>query len=131
MWPAQLPKSYAELSRPAETGLIEVVSHGPCGREAYGITEPGLGVVRAWPAADEVDHTSRTESVLRSFFFWLTERDDLAVIRVAVEAAVGIYQTMADGPVGTDCVPGDNGRGPVIPELPVNVLAGSPRPERR
>ncbi|MEV6896952.1 PadR family transcriptional regulator [Amycolatopsis sp. NPDC051372] len=141
VWPAQHPKIYAELSRLAEAGLIEVDSHGPRGRKAYRITETGLTAVRAWLAAGEVDHTLRTESVLRSFFFWLMEQDDLTehlrreheffsgtaetmrayaaakdrsdfgtspqtkAMRVAVEAAIRIYQAMADWAEWAQTVP--------------------------
>lgn len=71
IWPAQHPQIYAELSRLAEAGLIEVDSHGPRGRKAYRITDDGLAEVRRWLAEGEVDHTLRIESLLRSVFFWL------------------------------------------------------------
>ncbi|NYI04908.1 PadR family transcriptional regulator [Allostreptomyces psammosilenae] len=78
VWPAQHPKIYAELSRLAEAGLIEVDSRGPRGRKAYRITDAGLAEVRRWLAEDEVDHTMRMESLLRSFFFWLMPPEELA-----------------------------------------------------
>lgn len=71
IWPAQHPQIYAELSRLADAGLIEVDSHGPRGRKAYRITDDGLAEVRRWLAEGEVDHTLRIESLLRSVFFWL------------------------------------------------------------
>jgi DNA-binding PadR family transcriptional regulator len=77
VWPAQHPKIYTELSKLARDGLIEVDSHGPRGRKAYRISEAGLAEVRRWLAEDDVDHTLRTESALRSFFFWLMEPADL------------------------------------------------------
>jgi DNA-binding PadR family transcriptional regulator len=131
VWPAQHPKIYAELSRLADAGMIEVDSHGPRGRKAYRITDAGRAEIRRWLTEEEVDHTLRTESVLRSFFFWLMETDDLQAhlrreqeffsqvadmargyaaakdrgdfgtapqtrsMRVAVEAAVRIYQALA------------------------------------
>ncbi|GAA4605885.1 helix-turn-helix transcriptional regulator [Actinoallomurus liliacearum] len=77
VWPAQHPKIYAELSRLSDAGMIEVDSHGPRGRKAYRITETGLAEIRRWLTEEKVDHTLRIESVLRSFFFWLMEPDDL------------------------------------------------------
>lgn len=77
VWPAQHPKIYAELGRMQAEQLIEVDSHGPRGRKAYRITDAGLAEVRRWLAEVEVDHTMRLEPLLRSFFFWLMEPDDL------------------------------------------------------
>ncbi|HEX2316106.1 MAG TPA: PadR family transcriptional regulator [Thermomonospora sp.] len=78
VWPARHPKIYAELGRLAADGLIEVDSEGPRRRKAYRITDAGLAEVRRWLAEDRVDHTMRFEPLLRSFFFWLMEPDDLA-----------------------------------------------------
>ncbi|MEE4543310.1 helix-turn-helix transcriptional regulator [Streptomyces sp. V4-01] len=78
VWPAQHPQIYSELSRLATAGLIEVDSHGPRRRTAYRITDAGLVEVRRWLAEDEVDHSFRMEPLLRSFFFWLMEPEDLA-----------------------------------------------------
>lgn len=77
IWPAQHPQIYAELSRLAQAGFIEVDSHGPRGRKAYRITDAGLAEVRRWLAEDEVDRTMRMDTLLRSFFFWLMEPQDL------------------------------------------------------
>ena len=77
VWPAQHPQIYAELARLAEAGLIVVDSHGPRGRKAYRITDAGLAEVRRWLAEDDVDHTLRIESLLRSVFFWLMPPSDL------------------------------------------------------
>jgi DNA-binding PadR family transcriptional regulator len=77
VWPAQHPQIYSELSRLAAAGLIEVDSHGPRRRTAYRITEAGLAEVRRWLAEDEIDHSFRMEPLLRSFFFWLMEPEDL------------------------------------------------------
>jgi len=49
----------------------------PRGRKAYRITDAGLAEVRRWLAEDEVDHTVRMDTLLRSFFFWLMEPGDL------------------------------------------------------
>jgi DNA-binding PadR family transcriptional regulator len=149
VWPAQHPKIYAELSRLAGAGMIEVDSRGPRGRKAYRITDTGLAEVRRWLAEGDVDHTLRSESVLRSFFFWLMEPDALREhlrreqrffaetaamartyaaakdrgdfgdsmqtksMRVAVEAAIRMYQALADWAEWAQTVPpavADTGR---------------------
>jgi DNA-binding PadR family transcriptional regulator len=79
-WPAQHPKIYAELGRLADDGLIEVDSHGPRRRKAYRITEDGRAAVRRWlveGADGGVDHTLRFEPLLRTFFLWLMEPEDV------------------------------------------------------
>jgi DNA-binding PadR family transcriptional regulator len=78
LWPAQHPKIYAELGRLTADGLIDIDSRGPRGRKAYRITDAGLAEVRHWLTRAEVDHTVRLEPLLRSFFFWLMEPDELA-----------------------------------------------------
>ncbi|GIH16265.1 PadR family transcriptional regulator [Rugosimonospora africana] len=78
LWPAQHPKIYAELGRMVDGGLIDIDSHGPRGRKAYRITEAGRAEVRRWLTQVDVDHTVRLEALLRSYFFWLMEPDDLA-----------------------------------------------------
>lgn len=78
VWPAGHPQIYGELSRLAGDGLIEIDSEGPRGRKAYRITDSGLAEIRRWLAEpSEVDHTTRLQSLLRSFFFWLMEPADL------------------------------------------------------
>jgi DNA-binding PadR family transcriptional regulator len=77
VWPASHPQIYGELSRLVQDELIEVVDEGPRGRKAYGITPEGLGVVKEWLRSNEIDRTLRSESLFRSFFFWLMEPDEL------------------------------------------------------
>jgi DNA-binding PadR family transcriptional regulator len=77
VWPAQHPKIYAELGRLAAEGLIEVDSVGARRRVAYRITDAGLAAVRRWLAESPTDHSIRFEPLLRSFFFWLMEPEDL------------------------------------------------------
>ena len=77
LWPAQHPKIYGELNRMVDAELIFVDSHGPRGRKAYRITDAGLAEVRRWLQTVEVDHTVRLEPLLRSFFFWLMDPDEL------------------------------------------------------
>jgi DNA-binding PadR family transcriptional regulator len=78
LWPAQHPKIYAELAKMTAAGLIDIDSRGPRGRKAYRITDAGLAEVRRWLTSTEVDHAMRLEPLLRSFFFWLMDPDDLA-----------------------------------------------------
>ncbi|MEX5634667.1 PadR family transcriptional regulator [Parafrankia sp. FMc2] len=101
VWPAGHPQIYGELSRLASDGLIEIDSEGPRGRKAYRITESGLTEIRRWLRdSSEVDHTTRLQSLLRSFFFWLMEPADLNdhLMREAdfFAAAAGRYRTYAD-----------------------------------
>jgi DNA-binding PadR family transcriptional regulator len=85
VWPAGHPQIYAELSRLAADGLIQVESHGPRGRKAYEITPAGQVEVRRWLTEVDVDHTMRLEPLLRSVFFWLMEPGELAAHLAAEE----------------------------------------------
>ncbi|MEV1172519.1 PadR family transcriptional regulator [Nonomuraea sp. NPDC049784] len=141
VWPAKHPQIYAELGRLADAGLIEVESEGPRGRKAYRITAAGLAEVRNWLTQGEVDHTVRLQSLLRTFFFWLMDPEDLQrhlaqeaqfftaaadhyrayaaakdrgdfgdsvqtqSMRVAVEAGIRLYQTLADWAQWAQTVP--------------------------
>lgn len=84
VWPAQHPQIYAELGKLAALGFIEVDAHGPRRRTSYRITDAGLAEVKRWLAKGEVDHSIRFEPLLRSYFFWLLEPDELAE-RLAAE----------------------------------------------
>jgi DNA-binding PadR family transcriptional regulator len=92
VWPAQHPHIYAELGRLERAGLIEVESVGPRGRKAYRITDAGLAAVRRWLAEEPIDHTMRLETLLRSYFAWLLEPEQLRE-RLAEEQA--FYESMA------------------------------------
>ncbi|WP_063628010.1 PadR family transcriptional regulator [Actinospica robiniae] len=85
VWPAQHPQIYAELGRLADAGLIEVESVGARGRKAYRITPSGLAEVRRWLREGDVDRTFRVEVLMRAFFFWLMEPEDLDAFLVAEE----------------------------------------------
>ena len=78
LWPAQHPKIYAELAKMTAEGLIDLDSRGPRGRKSYRITDAGMDEVRRWLTDVDVDHTVRLEPLLRSFFFWLMDPDELA-----------------------------------------------------
>jgi DNA-binding PadR family transcriptional regulator len=123
VWPAQHPKIYAELSRLADAGMIEVDSHGPRGRKAYRITDAGLAEVRRWLTEEEVDHTLRTESLLRSFFFWLMEPGDLqAHLRREQRFFADTAEAMRGYAAAKDR--GDFGTSPQTRSLRVAVEAG-------
>jgi DNA-binding PadR family transcriptional regulator len=78
VWPAKHPQIYAELGRLATEGLIKVESEGARGRKAYEITDAGLAEVRRWLVDTNPGQALRFEPLLRSFFFWLMEPDELA-----------------------------------------------------
>ncbi|MCU1470880.1 MAG: transcriptional regulator, PadR-like family [Glaciihabitans sp.] len=77
VWPAQHPNIYSELTRLNKEGLVEVQALGPRGRKDYAITDAGLAEIRSWLLNVPTDHQWRSEPVLRSFFFWVLEPDDL------------------------------------------------------
>src|SRR5262249_46869720 len=94
VWPAQHPQIYSELSRLAAAGLVEVDSRGPPQRKADPVTDAGLDEIRRWLTDDDVDHTVRLESLLRSVFFWLMEPGELAE---HLERERRFYADTADG----------------------------------
>ena len=78
VWPAGHPQIYSELSKLAAEGFIEIDSEGPRGRKAYRITDAGRAEIHRWlTASGEVDHTMRFQPLLRSFFFWLMEPEEM------------------------------------------------------
>jgi DNA-binding PadR family transcriptional regulator len=78
VWPAKHPQIYAELGRLAAEGLIKVESEGARGRKAYEITDAGLAEVRRWLVDTSPEQALRFEPLLRSFFFWLMEPEELS-----------------------------------------------------
>jgi len=78
VWPAGHPQIYGELRKLQDEGLIDLDSEGPRGRKAYRATEAGVAEVRRWLTTTEVDHTLRSEPLLRSAFFFLMTPDELA-----------------------------------------------------
>jgi len=77
VWPASHPQIYRELIKLADEGLIEAQATEARGRKAYRLTDAGLAVVKGWLKDDSVDHVIRSESLIRSFFFWLMIPDDV------------------------------------------------------
>ena len=93
IWPAQHPKIYAELGKPAAEGLVEVESEGPRRRKAYRITDAGVAEVKRWLTEVDVDHTMRLQPLLRSLFFWLMDTGDL---QRHLQAEARYYRDLAD-----------------------------------
>jgi DNA-binding PadR family transcriptional regulator len=123
VWPAGHPQIYGELRRLESEGLIQVDSEGPRRRKAYRITDAGLTEVRRWLSSTEIDHTLRTESLLRSVFFWLMTPDELAA-HLDREASyftglVEQYRRLAEAKDR-----GDYGHSPQTQSLRVAVEAG-------
>jgi len=77
VWPASHPQIYRELAKLADDGLVEAEAAGARGRKAYKITDTGLATVREWLTRGSVDHIVRSESLIRSFFFWLIEPQEV------------------------------------------------------
>jgi len=97
VWPASHPQIYRELSRLSEDGLIEVHTTGPRGRKEYKITDSGLKEVKNWLANSSVDHIIRSESLIRSFFFWLIEPEEVLKHLQAEEKYFASQATFYEG----------------------------------
>ncbi|MEW9531717.1 PadR family transcriptional regulator [Microbispora sp. NPDC049125] len=68
VWSATQSQVYAELSRLADTGQIEVSAEGPRGRKEYAITEEGRAELRHWLTEVEPQPLRRNDMLLRVFF---------------------------------------------------------------
>jgi DNA-binding PadR family transcriptional regulator len=124
VWPAKHPQIYAELGRMATEGLIRIESEGPRGRKAYEITDAGLAEVRRWLVETNPEQALRFEPLLRSFFFWLMEPDELAA---HLERESASYRKLADTyrEYGAAKDRGDFGFSPQTQSLRVAVEAGA------
>ena len=76
-WSATHSQIYPELARLREEGLIEQTERGPRGRKTYAITDAGLAAVKRWLSETEPDRSSRSELILRTFFLWLLEQEQV------------------------------------------------------
>jgi DNA-binding PadR family transcriptional regulator len=123
VWPATHPKIYSELRRLADEGLIEVDSQGPRRRTAYRITDDGRAAVKQWLASGEVDHTMRFQPLLRSFYFWLMEPDELrAHLRREAEFYAATAEQYREYAARKDA--GEFGTGPNVRSMRVALEAG-------
>ncbi len=77
VWPASHPQIYTELGKLDKEGLVEVTEKGARGRKAYSITDQGKQELKEWLAHGAVDHTFRSEALIRSYFFWLMDAPDV------------------------------------------------------
>jgi DNA-binding PadR family transcriptional regulator len=123
VWPAQHPQIYGELGRMAGEGLIDIDSHGPRGRKAYRVTDAGTAEVRRWLTSADVDHTVRLEPLLRSFFFWLMEPDDL-VRHLAQEVAFYSERAAQYRDYARRKDAGEFGTGPRVQSMRITVEGG-------
>ncbi|MEV6280335.1 PadR family transcriptional regulator [Nocardia sp. NPDC051832] len=75
VWPATQSQIYTELTKLAETGLIEVSDEGPRGRKEYTLTAAGLAEVRRWLTETEPKPVARNDMLLRVFCLGVLEHD--------------------------------------------------------
>ena len=109
VWPATQSQVYGELNRLAETGLVDVAAEGPRRRKEYRVTEQGLRELRAWLVAPTRQQPSRSELLLKVFFFdlasaeqaraVLAEREERAVAHHARLTELGGALEEDDGPL--------------------------------
>ncbi|AYF76964.1 PadR family transcriptional regulator [Nocardia yunnanensis] len=74
VWPATQSQIYTELTKLADTGLIEVTDEGPRGRKEYTLTPAGLDALRTWLTTTTPKTQVRNEAVLRIFFLGVLPR---------------------------------------------------------
>ena len=77
-WPALHSQIYPELARLRELGLIEQTGEGPRGAKEYALTPAGLDEVRHWLRETSPGRNVRNEALLRVFFLWLLDADEVA-----------------------------------------------------
>jgi DNA-binding PadR family transcriptional regulator len=68
VWPATQSQIYSELTKLAETGLLDVSAEGPRGRKEYTLTDAGLTELRHWLVEVEPVRATRNDTLLRVFF---------------------------------------------------------------
>lgn len=77
VWPASHPQIYTALNKMLDEGQITIEATGARGKKVYAITGSGRLALTRWLSESSVDHTLRSESLMRSFFFDLMEPADL------------------------------------------------------
>lgn len=72
-WNASPSQVYAELTKMAAAGLIEVSSRSGRRATSYVLTEDGLDELKRWLEHDEPDHTTRDDAMMRMLTMWTLE----------------------------------------------------------
>ncbi|MEC3917841.1 PadR family transcriptional regulator [Nocardia sp. CDC160] len=75
VWPATQSQIYTELTKLADTGLIEISDEGPRGRKEYTLTDAGLEDLRTWLTTTKPKQVVRNEALLRIFFLGVVPRE--------------------------------------------------------
>jgi DNA-binding PadR family transcriptional regulator len=68
VWPATQSQVYGELTKLADTGLLEVASQGPRGRKDYALTDAGMAELSRWLTETPPEQPRRSDILLRVFF---------------------------------------------------------------
>jgi DNA-binding PadR family transcriptional regulator len=72
-WHASPSQVYAELTKMAKNGLIEISDRNERGRTSYAITDPGRDELKRWLVRDEPDHSIRDDSMMRLVTMWVLD----------------------------------------------------------
>ncbi|HEY3607885.1 MAG TPA: helix-turn-helix transcriptional regulator [Pseudonocardiaceae bacterium] len=97
VWPASQSQVYGELTKLADTGLVEVVAQGPRGRKDYALTDAGMAELRRWLAEPPPDQPARNEIQLRVFFLdLLTPSQRLAFLDEQAERAAARHAALRE-----------------------------------
>lgn len=88
-WHASPSQVYAELTKMAKAGLIEVSDRNERGRTSYAITERGMAELRRWLVHDEPDHSIRDDSMMRLVTMWVL---DDTTARYLIEAEIAVQR---------------------------------------
>jgi DNA-binding PadR family transcriptional regulator len=72
-WHASPSQVYAELTKMANVGLIEISERNERGRTSYVITEDGREELRRWLVREEPDHGIRDDSMMRLVTLWVLD----------------------------------------------------------
>lgn len=123
IWPASHPQIYSELKKLDADALVTFSKEGSRGRKVYTITPKGLKSVQSWLAHSDVDHALRSDSLLRSYFFWIMEpatlQKHLAAEKAFFESRVAQYEQFA---AAKDR--GDFGSSPQMKSIRITLEAG-------
>jgi PadR family transcriptional regulator AphA len=76
-WPASQGQIYPELHRLRDERLIRQSESGPRNAKTYEITDSGLAELRRWLRDTKPSRAVRNEALLRLFFLWTLEPDEV------------------------------------------------------